>query len=75
MGLNRRGFSTLVLASAASLSLGRLALAEADPLPSWNDGPAKSAIRNFVRAITDQSSQNYVAPEDRIATFDQDGTL
>ena len=75
MGLNRRGFSTLVFASAASLSLGRLALAEADPLPSWNDGPAKSAIRDFVRAITDQSGQNYVVPEDRIATFDQDGTL
>jgi phosphoglycolate phosphatase-like HAD superfamily hydrolase len=75
MELNRRAFSTLVLASAASLSLGRLALAEADPLPSWNDGPAKSAIQDFVRATTDQSSQNFATPEDRIATFDQDGTL
>jgi phosphoglycolate phosphatase-like HAD superfamily hydrolase len=45
------------------------------PLPSWNDGPAKQAIVDFVRATTERSSPNYVAPEDRIATFDQDGTL
>lgn len=45
------------------------------PLPSWNDGPAKQAIIDFVRATTERSSPNYVAPEDRIATFDQDGTL
>jgi phosphoglycolate phosphatase-like HAD superfamily hydrolase len=41
-----------------------------DPLASWNDGPAKEAILDFVRNTTHQ-----VAPEDRIATFDQDGTL
>jgi hypothetical protein len=46
-----------------------------DPLPSWNDGPAKTAIKEFVRATTDKSSKDYVQPEDRIATFDQDGTL
>src|SRR5262249_10891983 len=40
-----------------------------DPLSSWNDGPAKQAILDFVRAI------GQVSPEDRIATFDQDGTL
>ncbi len=45
------------------------------PLPSWNEGPAKKAIIDFVRATTDRSSSNYVAPEARIATFDQDGTL
>ena len=44
-------------------------------LPSWNDGPAKQAIFDFVRATTDRASPNYVVPEDRIATFDQDGTL
>ena len=44
-------------------------------LASWNDGPVKAAILNFVRAITDPSSKNFVPPEDRIATFDQDGTL
>jgi phosphoserine phosphatase len=46
-----------------------------DPLPSWNDGPAKQAILHFVRATTDQRSPKYVQPEDRIATFDQDGTI
>jgi hypothetical protein len=45
-----------------------------DPLASWNDGPAKQTILDFVRATTDTSSPNYVAPEARIATFDQDGT-
>ena len=44
-------------------------------MPSWNDGAAKQAILDFVRATTDQSSPSYVRPEERIATFDQDGTL
>jgi phosphoglycolate phosphatase-like HAD superfamily hydrolase len=44
-------------------------------LPSWNDGPAKQAIFEFVRSTTDRSSSNYVVQEDRIAVFDQDGTL
>ena len=46
-----------------------------ETLPSWNDGPAKQAIVDFVKATTDQSSPNFVPPEERIATFDQDGTL
>jgi phosphoglycolate phosphatase-like HAD superfamily hydrolase len=50
-------------------------LAQTDPLPSWNDGPAKQAIVAFVQATTDQSSPTFVPPEARIATFDQDGTL
>src|SRR5262249_28417360 len=44
-------------------------------LASWNDGPAKQAIFDFVRATTAQGSPQFVPPEDRIATFDQDGTL
>jgi phosphoglycolate phosphatase-like HAD superfamily hydrolase len=48
---------------------------QGDPLPSWNDGPAKSAVLIFVRDTTDKSSPTYVEPADRIATFDQDGTL
>ena len=47
----------------------------ADPLPSWNDGPAKKAIIEFVKTTTDKASPKYVSPEARIATFDQDGTL
>src|SRR5271156_724443 len=46
-----------------------------DPLPSWNDGPAKQAIISFVKETTEKSSPTYVEPKDRIATFDQDGTL
>jgi phosphoglycolate phosphatase-like HAD superfamily hydrolase len=45
------------------------------PLSSWNEGPAKQAILDFVRATTDQASPKFVPTEDRIATFDQDGTL
>jgi phosphoglycolate phosphatase-like HAD superfamily hydrolase len=47
----------------------------ATPLPSWHDGPAKQTILDFVKATTDRASATYVPPEDRIATFDQDGTL
>jgi phosphoserine phosphatase len=46
-----------------------------DPLPSWNDGPAKRAILELVKATTTQGSPQFVPPEARIATFDQDGTL
>jgi phosphoglycolate phosphatase-like HAD superfamily hydrolase len=46
-----------------------------DPLSSWNDGPAKQAIVDFVKATTDSTSSSFVKPEERIATFDQDGTL
>jgi phosphoglycolate phosphatase-like HAD superfamily hydrolase len=49
--------------------------AQADPLPSWNDGPAKKALLEFVRATTEKGGPKYVPPEQRIATFDQDGTL
>jgi phosphoglycolate phosphatase-like HAD superfamily hydrolase len=47
----------------------------ADPLSSWNDGAAKQAIVEFVKATTTQGSPQFVPPEARIATFDQDGTL
>jgi hypothetical protein len=75
--LNRRHFSSVLLAAAAaSFSAGAPAVAaDGDPLPSWNDGPAKRAILQFVRATTDPSSPQFVPPEARIATFDQDGTL
>jgi phosphoglycolate phosphatase-like HAD superfamily hydrolase len=46
-----------------------------DPLPSWNDGPAKQAIVDFVAATTSEGGADYVPPADRVATFDNDGTL
>jgi phosphoglycolate phosphatase-like HAD superfamily hydrolase len=65
----------LLLASVLAAALGTQAFAQTDPLPSWNDGAAKSAINDFVHATTDQSSSQFVPPEARIVTFDQDGTL
>ena len=47
----------------------------AQPLPSWNDGPAKQAILQFVSAVTTQGASTFVAPDERIAVFDNDGTL
>jgi hypothetical protein len=49
-------------------------LAQTDPLPSWNDGVAKSAIVEFVEAVTTEGP-DFVAPDARIAVFDNDGTL
>jgi phosphoglycolate phosphatase-like HAD superfamily hydrolase len=51
------------------------ALAQTDPLPSWNDGPAKQSIVRFVQTVTDANSPQHVPPEARIAVFDNDGTL
>jgi phosphoglycolate phosphatase-like HAD superfamily hydrolase len=47
----------------------------ADPLPSWNETPAKAAILEFVRAATDERGPGFVPPERRIAAFDNDGTM
>ena len=49
--------------------------AKSDPLPSWNDGSAKQAIVAFVGKVTKQGSPDFVPPAERIATFDNDGTL
>jgi phosphoserine phosphatase len=63
------------LVFSMALTLGAHAIAQTDPLPSWNDGAAKRAIVEFVHATTTVSSPQFVPPEARIATFDQDGTL
>ena len=46
-----------------------------DPLPSWNEGKTKQQILDFVKNVTTTSSSNFVPAEERIATFDNDGTL
>ncbi|MGC1519188.1 MAG: HAD family hydrolase [Azonexus sp.] len=75
----RNTMSLFTLASSlllgALLVLGAPALAQTDPLPSWNEGPAKQAIVSFVKDTTTQGSPKFVPPAERIATFDQDGTL
>lgn len=63
------------LLSAASLLCFAALPAFADPLPSWNDTDAKARIIDFVDATTDAGSGDYVTPGDRIAVFDNDGTL
>jgi phosphoserine phosphatase len=59
--------------------LGGWAIAAAaqssDPLPSWHEGAAKQAIVEFVEAVVTEGGADFVPPADRIATFDQDGTL
>jgi hypothetical protein len=75
MEMRRHEFAALMLGAAAGLGVAGTAAAETDPLPSWNDGPAKAAILKFVRATTDSSSPDFVPAEERIAEFDQDGTL
>ena len=58
-----------------TLSLALAATALADPLPSWNDGPAKQSILSFVKKTTTEGSADYVVPAKRIAVFDNDDTL
>lgn len=71
----RRIARVCVLTIPAWLLAATAALAQGVWLPSWNEGAAKQAIVKFVEATTDASSAQFVPPAQRIATFDQDGTL
>ncbi|HEY2149560.1 MAG TPA: HAD family hydrolase [Vicinamibacterales bacterium] len=70
----RRTFVTglLVLALLPAMVVAQ---APKDPLPSWNDGPSKQAIVKFVSAAVKRGDPGFIAPDDRIAVFDNDGTL
>ena len=73
--MRRNGWRTWILGLLAlGMASGRV-LAQTDPLPSWNDGAARKAIVEFVQTTTTQGSPRFVPPAERIATFDQDGTL
>jgi hypothetical protein len=61
--------------ATAALVAASAAIAQSDPLPTWNDGAAKARIVGFVQAVTDTGSKDYVPPPGRIAVFDNDGTL
>lgn len=63
-----------LIALSTWLALSSVTMA-ADPLPSWNDGPSKTAILEFVAAVTDETSPQFVPVPERIAVFDNDGTL
>jgi phosphoglycolate phosphatase-like HAD superfamily hydrolase len=62
-------FATAIVGIVAARSIAQ------DALPSWNDGPAKLTIITLVQQTTDKASANYIKPDERIAAFDQDGTL
>ena len=78
-GIGRRAAlyaaAALPVLSATLVCLSVPAQESSDPLPSWNEGRAKQAILDLVRATVGPSTPNYVRPQDRIAVFDQDGTL
>ena len=74
--LRRTALTTVLMAAAlAALGFTTVALQAADPLPSWNDGPAKQSIISFVEKVTKSDSPDFVPVPERIATFDNDGTL
>jgi phosphoglycolate phosphatase-like HAD superfamily hydrolase len=73
--LSSRRLSRVVATVASAFLAVTGCFAQSDPLASWNDGAAKKAIVDFVQATTTQGGPQFVPPEARIATFDQDGTL
>jgi hypothetical protein len=70
--MNRRWVGAL---AAGVFALAATAVRAAEPLPSWNDGPARAAIVSFVGQVTKAGSPGFVPPDERIAVFDNDGTL
>ncbi|MGO8976294.1 MAG: HAD family hydrolase [Beijerinckiaceae bacterium] len=79
-GMNRRALLSALAVLPMSGSLLPISAraqtgAAGAALPSWNDGATKRAILNFVAAVTREGSPDYVPPAERIATFDNDGTL
>jgi hypothetical protein len=74
-GLSRRS----IIAAPAGVALvglaSRIGSAQTDPLPSWNDGAVKKSITDFVARVTREGGADFVPINERIATFDNDGTL
>jgi phosphoglycolate phosphatase-like HAD superfamily hydrolase len=71
--MSKRGMAAPVIALAGLLAWA--CVAPSDPLPSWNDGPTKQSITDFVERVTNPSSPDFVPEPERIAVFDNDGTL
>ena len=71
----RRKQNLLAAALVSALAFTSTGARAADPLPSWNDGKAKQSIINFVTKVTTAGSPDFVPVPERIATFDNDGTL
>jgi len=73
--MRRTKLTMLALSCATRLSPGIVAAQSADPLPSWNDTAPKKTMRAFVERVTKQGSPDFAAAAERIAVFDNDGTL
>jgi hypothetical protein len=74
--IHRRAVLTgLLTSAAATLVFKTTALAQGNPLPSWKDGKARQSILDFVAAVTREGSPGFVPVPQRVATFDNDGTL
>ncbi|MEZ0301834.1 MAG: HAD family hydrolase [Hyphomicrobiaceae bacterium] len=73
--LTRRFVLAGILATALCSAVAGPVLAQPDPLPSWNDGPVKRSIIDFVAGVTTEGLPSFVPHPERIATFDNDGTL
>ncbi len=67
--------AALLLVAAVLATLASHPCRAQDPLPSWNDGPAKTALREFVARVATEGGPGFVPPAQRVATFDNDGTL
>jgi phosphoglycolate phosphatase-like HAD superfamily hydrolase len=67
--------TSTILAACGPSGMGRQPAATTDPLPSWNEGDTKKAIIDFVARVTDPASSDFVPEPERIAVFDNDGTL
>jgi phosphoglycolate phosphatase-like HAD superfamily hydrolase len=73
--LTRRSTLAALLGSSLAGFVGRRAAAQGEPLPSWNDGAVKKSITDFVARVTAPGGMDFVPTAERIATFDNDGTL
>ena len=72
---SRRSFLGAIATVCALLAGCAVPVRSADPLPSWNEGEAKQSIVAFVAKVTREGASGYVPPAERIAVFDNDGTL
>jgi hypothetical protein len=74
--MNTRKLPALIIVVAIALfgAISHIRAAD-DPLPSWNDTAPKKAIITFVERVTKEGSPDFILPNERIATFDNDGTL
>ena len=73
--MRRTIISTMMMTPCLFLLVITHAYAQTSPLPSWNDGTAKQSVIDFVKRVTTKGGKDFVPAAERIAVFDNDGTL